>query len=87
MRREFRERFTATDFKGNRQLTIPACIMARASRTRHDACRDRGGEKVPHPRRMRNPQFYVSDKRPILRPLNAQDLLTRPQVWQPYHEK
>ena len=30
-----------TDFKGNRQLAIPACITARASRTCRDACRDR----------------------------------------------
>ena len=33
--------FTATDFKGNRWLAIPACITARASRTCPDACRDR----------------------------------------------
>ena len=33
--------FPATDFKGNCKLAIPACIMARASRTCRDACRDR----------------------------------------------
>ena len=33
--------FPATDFKGKRQLAIPACITARALRTCHDACRDR----------------------------------------------
>ena len=33
--------FPATNFKGNRQLAIPACITARASRTCRDACRDR----------------------------------------------
>ena len=33
--------FPATDFKGNRQLAIPACITGRASRTCRDACRDR----------------------------------------------
>ena len=33
--------FPATDFKGNRLLAIPACIRARASRTCHDACRNR----------------------------------------------
>ena len=33
--------FPATDFKGNRELAIPACITARASRTCRDACRDR----------------------------------------------
>ena len=32
--------FPATDFKGNRQLAIPVCITARASRTCLDACRD-----------------------------------------------
>ena len=30
-----------TDFKGNGQLAIPACITASASRTCRDACRDR----------------------------------------------
>ena len=29
-----------TDFKGNRELAIPTCITARASRTCRDACRD-----------------------------------------------
>ena len=32
--------FPTTEFKWNRQLAIPACITARASRTCHDACRD-----------------------------------------------
>ena len=32
--------FPATDFKGNRELALPACITARASRTCRDACRD-----------------------------------------------
>ena len=32
--------FPATDAKGNRQLAVPACITARASRTCRDACRD-----------------------------------------------
>ena len=40
MRQECRERFLATDFKGNRELAIPACITARASRMCRDACRD-----------------------------------------------
>ena len=31
----------ATNFKGNRYLAIPACIIARASSTCRDACRDR----------------------------------------------
>ena len=33
--------FPDNDFKGNHQLSIPACITARASRTCRDACRDR----------------------------------------------
>ena len=33
--------FPATDYKGKRWLTIPACITARAWRTCCDACRDR----------------------------------------------
>ena len=62
-------------FPGHRGLAIPACIMARASRTCPDACQDRqlvvsfeigGGKKRSrHSRRIRNPQFYVSGKRPI----------------------
>ena len=36
-----RNDFTATDFKGNRELAIPACITARAWYTCRDACRDR----------------------------------------------
>ena len=36
-----RNDFTATDFKGNRELAIPACITARARYTCRDACRDR----------------------------------------------
>ena len=32
--------FAATDFKGNRWLAIPACIMVRAWHTCRDACRD-----------------------------------------------
>ena len=40
MRRECREVFPATDFKGNHGLAITACITARASRTCRDACGD-----------------------------------------------
>ena len=51
MRWECRERFPATDFKGNHKLAIPTCITARASRTCRDACRDRqpamAGENIP----------------------------------------
>ena len=32
--------FPAVEFKGNRELAIPACISARAWRTCRDACRD-----------------------------------------------
>ena len=61
--------FPANNFKGNRQLAIPACITARASRTCRDACRDRkptvAGKRSRHSRCMRKPQFYVSGKRPM----------------------
>ena len=64
--------FPATDFKGNRGLAIPACITARAPRTCRDACRDSlpavAGKTARHFRRMRNPQLYVSGKRPITIP-------------------
>ena len=58
--------FPATYVKGNRQLTISACITARAWRTCRDAfgianSRSRGKRS----RRMRNPQFCVSGKRLI----------------------
>ena len=33
--------FSATDFQGNLKSAIPSSITARASRTCHDACRDR----------------------------------------------
>ena len=33
--------FPAAEFKRNRWLVVPACIMARAPRTCRDACRDR----------------------------------------------
>ena len=61
--------FSATDFKRNCGLEIPACITARASHTCRAACRDRQlavrGKRSQHSRRMRNPQFYVSRKRPM----------------------
>ena len=59
--------FPATDFKGNRQLAIPACITAREWRTCRDACRDQRwwGKRSRHLRRMRNPQYCVSGKRPM----------------------
>ena len=68
MRREYRE-----CFRRHRGLAIPTCITARAWRTCRDACRDcwlavslEFGENLSrNSRRMRNPQFYVSGKRPI----------------------
>ena len=50
MRRECRERFPR---HRNRLLAIPICITARVWCTCRDVCRDR------------NPQIYVSGKRPI----------------------
>ena len=65
--------FPATDFKGNRWLTIPPFITARVSRTCREACRDRSsavaGNRSWHSRCMRNPQFFVSGKRPIHTPI------------------
>ena len=70
MRRECRERFTR-----HHVLMISTCITARAWRTYRDTFRDRqlavsfevGGEEnlFRHYRRMRNPQFYASGKRPM----------------------
>ena len=59
MRRESREHFPATDFKGNRKLAIPACLTARARRM----CRDRSR----HSRCKRNPQFCAPGKMSINR--------------------
>ena len=70
MRRECRERFTH-----HRGLAIPTCITARAWRTcrympgsliRRFLWNRWRGKRSRHPRHMRNPQFYVSGKRPIL---------------------
>ena len=62
--------FPTTNFKATRYLAIPACITARAWRTCRDACRDRqpamAGKTFRHSRRMRNSQFCVSGKRPIV---------------------
>ena len=56
-------------FKGNRELAIPACITARASRTCRDACRDClpavAGKTFPTFPAHAHPQFYVFGKRPI----------------------
>ena len=45
-------------FPRHRGLAIPTCIMARASQWR--------GKRSRHSRRMRDPQFYVSGKKPML---------------------
>ena len=59
----------AADFKGNRELAIPACITARAWGTCRDACRDRlpvvAEKTFPAFPAHAHPQFYVSGKRPI----------------------
>ena len=60
--------FPATDISGNYRLAIPACITARASRAlmhfgiAHLRWR---GKRFRHSQRMRNPQFYISAKRPM----------------------
>ena len=59
----------AADLEGNRQLTISACITARASRPCRDACRDRlpavAGETFPAFPAHAHLQFYVSGNRPM----------------------
>ena len=60
-------------FLRHRELTISTCITARAWRLCREACRDRWlaisfevGKRSRHSWRLRNPQFCVSGKRPIL---------------------
>ena len=71
MRWECRERFPH-----HRGWAIPTCITTRVWRTCRDACRDGSltsrflwsrwwGKCSRHARRMRNPQFCVSGKRPM----------------------
>ena len=61
--------FPAAEFKGNRELAIPACITARMSRTCRDACRNClptvAGKTLPAFPAHAHPQFYVFGKRPI----------------------
>ena len=62
-------------FPNHCKLAIPACIMAPAvtyvpwcmpgSLSRGFLWRRRCGKRTRHSRRMRNPQFYVSGKRPM----------------------
>ena len=59
-------------FPRHRGLAIPTCIMARVWRACRDPCLTSGfrwswwrGKRSRHSQRMRNPQFYVSGKRPI----------------------
>ena len=62
-------------FPANGGLAIPTYITARVWRTHRDACRDTNvflwsrwrGKRSRHSRRMRNPKFYVSGKRPMAR--------------------
>ena len=60
--------FPAVEFKGNRELAIPACITARAWRTCRDACRDclPAGKTFPAFPAHAHPQFYVFGKRPMI---------------------
>ena len=57
------------EFKGNRELAIPACIKARAWRTCRDACQDCllavAGKTFPAFPAHAHPQFDVFRKRPI----------------------
>ena len=57
------------EFKGKRELAIPACITARASRTCRDACRDClpavAGKTFPAFPAHAHPQFYAFGKRPM----------------------
>ena len=59
----------AAEFKGNRELAIPACITARASSTCRDACRDClplvVGKTFPAFPTHAHPQFDVFGKRPM----------------------
>ena len=60
----------AIEFKGKRELAIPACITERASRTCRDAYRDClpavEGKTFPAFPAHAHPQFDVFGKRPIL---------------------
>ena len=60
------------EFKGNRELAIPACITARTWRTCRDACRDClpavAGKTFPAFPAHAHPQLYVFDKKPIAVP-------------------
>ena len=57
------------EFKGNRELAIPACMKARACRTCRDACRDCllavAGKTFPAFPAHAHPQFDVFRKRPM----------------------
>ena len=53
---------SATDFKGNRQSAISACIMAHAPRVANPWW---WGKQFRHSRCTRNAQFYVSGKGPM----------------------
>ena len=61
--------FPATDFQGNRELAIPATSRhvrhARAVMDVGIASPRPRGERSRHSRRVRNPRFYLSGKRPM----------------------
>ena len=59
--------FPATDFKGNRWLAIPTWYVRHARSLMHVwiAIPRWRGKRSRHPRRMRNPYYYVSGKKPM----------------------
>ena len=70
----YRLRMGRECFPRHHGLAIPICIAARVWRTCLDACQDRqltvslksvAGKTFRHSWYMRNPQFYISSKRPI----------------------
>ena len=63
--------FSATDFKGNRQLAIPALHVGISNQQWR-------GKRSRHSRSMRNPQFYVSVKRSMAYPWGC-DMGTFPE--------
>ena len=72
------------DFNGNCSLATPACIKARASRTCCDACRDRlpavAWKTFPAFPVNAHPQFYVSGKRLIRKPVYGWKLESKSNV-------
>ena len=74
----------AADFKGNRELAIPACTTACAWRTFRDACRGRlpavtGKTFLVFPA-YAHPQFCVSGKKPMVLQSKPECLFPPPMV-------